>query len=162
MTRCCFYLLLLALRSDAVWSAENRASAKDLSIVCHVQLVLGTNQEKASEAKYRAIGPKLSGQLSSVFQWKNYWEVNHQMVMVQNGKADRVRLSKDCEVEIKVIPATAAATNAVREIRLFRKGALICKSKREIGSMKMSILGGDSKDGNSWFVVVRRDEPQYQ
>jgi hypothetical protein len=161
----CFYLfsLALTLSAGAVWSAEDKSPAKDLSATYYVQLVLGTNQDKPPDAKYKAVGPTLSKQLSGVFQWKSYWEANRKDVGVKSGKASRVRLSKDCEVEIEFITSsTSATTTTNREIRLFRKGTLVCKSKREIGSKKMSILGGDATDGSSWFVVVRRDEPQYQ
>ena len=156
----CFETLLLALilGTSAVWPAKAQSPAAETPVTYHVQLVLGTNQEKPPQANYKAIGPKLSQQLSGVFHWKTYWEANRQDIVVKNGKKGKVRLSKDFEVEIELFSPAPPAT--VREIRLFKKGVLACKSKREIGSKKMAILGSDSKDGNSWFVVVRRDQPQ--
>jgi hypothetical protein len=156
----CFDLFLLALivGASAVGPAQAQSIAAETPVTYHVQLVLGTNQEKPPQANYKAIGPKLSQQLSSVFHWKTYWEANRQDLVIKNGKKGKVRLSKDFEVEIEFTSPVPPAT--VREIRLFKNGVLACKSKREIGSKKMAILGSDSKDGNSWFVVVRRDEPQ--
>lgn len=141
-----------------LWSTVTLALAEDThapSVKYYVQLVWGTNREKPEEANFKPVGPRLQKQLSQVFQWERYWEVNCRTVTVQKGKASRLRLSKDCEIEIDLISPT------VRETRIFGKGVLVTKSQRKIKSKGFSIHGGAIEVGGSWFVVIREDEPKY-
>jgi hypothetical protein len=142
--------LLLSLTLLAVHLA---ASAEDPAITFHVQLIRGTNLDEPQNASWKPIGPRLSKRLSPVFRWKGYWEVSRHIAKVQPGKTTRIRLSKEREVEIKLINQDKA------EVRLFLNGKLNRTSKQSVDT-KISVLGGDKEMDESWFVVVRRDKPQ--
>jgi len=120
----------------------------------YVQLVRGTDQEHGREAAWKPIGPKLANRLSPVFRWRNYWEVSCQSVSVENGKVSRCHLSDIREVEIALINPSEI------EIKLYLKDVLMEKS-RQLARTHMAIMGGDRTKDESWFVIVRREKPQY-
>ena len=62
------------------------------------------------------------------------------------------RLTPERTVEIKLLDPPNT------QIRLFHNGGLTRCSHQPI-RQHMTILGGDSKSGDPWFVVVRRDKP---
>ena len=119
----------------------------------YVQLVWGTNHQKPAEADFRPVGPKLKAELSRVFQWQQYWEAKYKEIDVKQGKATRIRLSPDCEVEIELILPDS------RETRIYGKGVLVTRSRCKLHRSSMAIHGGTTETGGSWFVVVREDKP---
>jgi hypothetical protein len=124
------------------------------SVHYYVQLVWGTNHQKPAAAEFRPVGPKLKAELGRIFQWQQYWEANYKELVVQSGKASRIRLSPECEVEIELVSPTD------RETRIFGKGILVTQCRRKIHCQNLSIHGGSTEAGGSWFVVVREDKPR--
>jgi len=148
MIRWCCLLL------SAAWSTQaGTMEAGGQPITYYVQLIRGTDQDRVQEASWKPIGPKLSNRLSPVFRWKYYWEVHRQVVPVEKARVHRYRLSDLRDVEIELV------NPAEIEIRLFLKSKLVQKS-RQLLSTHMGIMGGDRTKHESWFVVVRRDQPQ--
>jgi hypothetical protein len=129
------------------------ASAEKDSTTLYVQLVLATNEERPRAADWKPIGPKLSKRISPVFRWKNYWEVARHTVAAEKGKATRVRLSDERELEIEPME------DGRLETRLHRGGKLVRKATH-LSHQKMIIMGGDANGNDAWFVVVRREMPQ--
>ena len=129
------------------------AGADHAPVKYYVQLIWGTNGEKPPECPFRAVGPRLEKKLSRVFQWKHYWEVNCQEVTVSKGKLGKLRLSDKCQVEIEFV------SDQLREVRLYGKGKHVESSRRPIDRKGMSIHGGGTQVGDSWFVVIREDKP---
>ena len=121
-------------------------------ITFHVQLIHGTDVNRAENPRWRAIGPKLSRNLGSVFRWTNYWEVKRESVTLAKGGVAKLQLTPDRVVEIKLLDPPKT------QIRLYYKGELTRCSHQPIRE-HMTILGGDSTSGDPWFVVVRRDKP---
>lgn len=119
----------------------------------YIQLIWGTNHQKPATADFRPVGPKLKTELSRIFQWQQYWETKYQEMTVSSGKPSHVRLSPECEVEIELI------SPEMRETRIYGKGILVTRSRRKIHCRNMTIHGGTTEAGGSWFVVVREDKP---
>jgi hypothetical protein len=92
-----------------------------------------------------------------VFRWKSYWEMKCLEVVVKTNEVKRVQLSQKRELEVE------PRSEGKMELRLFRERTLARKSSHKIHDKMMAILGGDEgKDKDAWFVVVRREPPQYQ
>ena len=146
-------VLTLCLVAIILFAPNFATSAAEDSILYYVQLIRGTDSNVPEDSKWQPIGERLSQKLQSVFRWKNYWEVSRQQVTVKKGKASRTRLTKEREIEIEFVAAETT------EIRLIRNGVLTRKT-RGSKETRLRILGGDKDGEESWFVVVRRDEPQ--
>jgi hypothetical protein len=118
----------------------------------YVQVIRGTDQDKPPGAGYREIGPKLSAKLSPVFRWKHYWETERKKVLVDPAKVTRVTLAHQRTLEIERLKSGDI------EVRLFRRSGLVTKA-RQSANGRMAILGGEDSSKDSFFVVVRSDEP---
>jgi hypothetical protein len=144
------FLLLLAISGNQT----EAIGVEGQPVTYYVQLIRGTGQEHRQEATWKPVGPKLANRLSPIFRWKNYWEVTCQAISVEKGKVSRCHLSDVRDVEIALINPLEI------EIKLYLKGAVIEKS-RQLVRTHMAIMGGDRTKDESWFVVVRREKPQY-
>src|SRR5213083_2050448 len=69
----------------------------------YVQLIRGSDADKPENPTWAPVGPKLAKNLGAVFRWKNYWEVKRQTVTVSGEKAARVHLTREREVELKLL-----------------------------------------------------------
>ena len=118
----------------------------------YVQVIRGTDQDKPAGASYRAIGPKLSAKLSPVFRWKHYWETERKKVLVNPAKVTKVTLANQRTLEIERLKSGDL------EVRLFRRSGLVTKARQSAKS-RMTILGGEDSAKESFFIVVRSDEP---
>ena len=121
-------------------------------VTFHIQLIRGADSDKPDDPSWKVIGPKLNKNLRTVFRWTNYWEVKRESATLAKGKVAKLRLTPERTVEIRLL----APPNT--QIRLFHNGGLTRCSHQPI-RQHMTILGGDSKSGDPWFVVVRRDKP---
>jgi hypothetical protein len=147
LTRRFPWLLFLAL---TVFSAVRAADVQKATF--YVQLIRGSDADKPENPTWAPVGPKLDKNLRAVFRWKNYWEVKRETITVSSAKAARLHLTREREVELKLLDPPNV------RIRLFNNGEMTRCSHQPIGE-HMSILGGESKTGECWFVVVRRDNP---
>ena len=128
-----------------------QAGAADSSQL-YVQVIRGSDQDRPSGTNYRAVGPKLSAKLSPVFRWKHYWETERQKVQLNSAKTTKVALANHRSLEIERLKSGEL------EVRLFRRSGLVTKT-RQASNERMAILGGEEEGKESFFVVVRPDEP---
>ena len=119
----------------------------------YVQVIWGTDQQKPAGANFREIGPKLSAKLSPVFRWKHYWETERKKVQVDPAKVTKVLLGHQRTLEIEHLKSGDT------EVRLTRRSGLVTKA-RQTSKGRMTILGGEDSSKDSFFVVVRPDEPK--
>jgi hypothetical protein len=141
---------LLAWTLAAVlWTTT--AYAKDEGVTYYIQTIVGTNRAEKGDG-WKKVGPQLQRELSPVFQWKHYWQVNSQQIEASKGKVSRVQLTKMRELEVAIRPDDQL------EIRLYRDGKVVRKLK-DVVSHRHLVMGGDSNKDEAWFVVVRRDKP---
>lgn len=141
-------LLMLCFLATLVPAADTKPT------VLYVQVIRGTDQNKPAGKNYREIGPKLSAKLSPVFKWKHYWETDLKKVDFDPTKVTKLGLSGQRTLEIEKIKSGEL------EVRLFRRSGLVTKT-RQARSGKMAILGGEESNKESFFVVVRSDEPRH-
>jgi hypothetical protein len=120
----------------------------------YVQLIKATNKSDPPKKGAKPIGAKLGEQLSPL-RWKYYWEVERRDASVPSDRSKRVDLPGERAIE--VMPAV----NGKVEVRLYRGKNLSRKSCHKVNDRMMAIFGGDEGE-RAWFVVVRRQEPQYE
>lgn len=119
----------------------------------YVQVISGTDKDRPPGTTHQAIGPKLSKKLSPVFRWKHYWETERKKVQLDPAKVTKVGLSHQRSLEIERLKSGET------EVRLFRRSGLVTKN-RQPSKDRMIILGGEDPSRDSFFVVVRPDEPK--
>ena len=123
----------------------------------YVQLIKATNNGEPPKKGAKAIGPNLGDKLSPVFCWKYYWETERHETVIDNEELKRLQLSANRSVELAPKP------NGKIEVRLYRGKEFTRKSCHRVHDQMMAILGFDDDKGKeAWFVVVRREEPQYE
>jgi hypothetical protein len=142
-------LVLLLLIGSARLSATGN---QDQAVTFYVQLIRGTDAETPPSPEARLVGPKLDQRLR-VFKWRNYWETGHRTVVLKPGGKDRQRLTPQREVEI------ALTSPRTMIISLYNEGKL-SRRRQQAADTAFYIAGGDHDNTQSWFVVVRRDNPE--
>jgi hypothetical protein len=127
------------------------SAVPEQSKTVYVQLILGTDQP-CGQITCREIGPKLSKKLSPVFRWKHFWELDRRKVTLQSRQTNRIDLPHDRKLEIIFTRANET------EVRLTRRNGLVTKTGYKLDN-PMVVLGGENDSRESFFVVVRTDEP---
>jgi hypothetical protein len=141
------FLLLVCVLTASAYAADTTART-----TYYVQVIWGTDQPKPSGTDYREIGPKLGAKLSPVFRWKHYWETERRKVQLEPAKVTRLPLAQQRSVEIERLKSGDI------EVRLYRRSGLVTKTRQSCND-RMAILGGEDSQRDSFFVVVRPDEP---
>lgn len=143
-------VLLFAL---TLTSLVTRAGPKTELVTYYVQLIRGTDQDHLADPKGKRIHPQLAGAFHSVFKWKSYWEISSRHVDLEAGRATRVRLNPEREVQIDLTDPSRRAVTAFLNGKAVQR--TVCPR-----SEARTLIGGD-RDGNSaWFIVVSRDAPE--
>jgi hypothetical protein len=122
------------------------------SVTHYVQLVRGSNDANPPADGAKPIGPKLSKALSSVFQWKYYWEIELQEVAARPGHKTQVHLKHRRGVEIDL------STPGKRKVTALQDDKPITSVTQPTGET-WTLIGGDRDPKSVWFIVVRRDKP---
>lgn len=146
LLRCSFVLGL-------VMAANLVAEGNGTEIKLNAQLIWATNDPKPKDGKCHEVEAVLREKLGRIFKWKNYFEVKEESFGVKPGEAKRVRMSKVCELELRVVD------DFTLEVKLFGEGKLTKTVRQSIQALRqgeLSVLAGDSKDrfGDAWFVVL--------
>ena len=118
----------------------------------YVQLIRGTDDNKAPEPNSKPLSPQQTGSFRSVFKWKTYWQISLQQVEVAAGHSTRVRLNPDREVEIDLTRAEQ------RSVRAFHRGKLVQCASCPRGEAR-TLIGGDRDTNSAWFIVIDRKPP---
>jgi hypothetical protein len=134
-------------------AATIHCSAAEPGLIFYLQLVRGNDQSDPPTESAKPIGPLLSEKLSSVFKWKDYWELKRERILVKQGATIRKRLSPEHEVEVEL-----PSPDTLR-IRIFLNGRLT-RTRTQPVREAFCIAGGNEGPDQSWFIIVRRDEPQ--
>jgi hypothetical protein len=139
-------LLLVCVLSTLLSAAA--AETKTL----YVQVILGSDQDKPANSNYKEVGPKLSAKLSRLFRWKHYWETDRKKIEFNPAKPTKLPLGSQRTLELERLKTGEL------EVRLLRRSGLVTKA-RQPSKGGMAILGGEESSKDSFFVVVRSDEP---
>src|SRR6266403_5457622 len=115
-----------------------------------VTLVWGTNDPKSPDPKHKAIGAALARKLSkSPFRWKNYFEVNRQMVVILPEKEKAgIKMSDNCALDIKNLGDSRIET------KLYGKSKLLEIRKDPLPKDWPLILAGNAENDTAWLVVI--------
>jgi hypothetical protein len=122
-------------------------------VTLYIQLVCGTDAEVPPAPQAKLVGPKLDQRLRNVFRWKNYWEITHEAVTLRMGSKVRRRVTDQREIEV------AWPSDRLVQVSLYTDGKLTRKRDQSIDAA-FYIAGGDSTGSESWFIVLRRDNPE--
>ena len=141
----------LAVIVFSVACALALGASAEPSKTLYVQFIRGTDRECATST-CREVGPKLSARLSPVFRWKHYWEVDRKRLLIPAKKPTRIELPGDRKLQIQLTGPKEV------EVRLYRRTGLVTKTRHALNG-QMFILGGEEDSRESFFVVVRADEP---
>jgi hypothetical protein len=139
-------LLLMILAAT-----PSRVGAGNGSETFYVQLIRGTDNDTPPEPGAQPAGPALSRHLQ-MFKWKYYWEVERRTVVLNVGGKSRQRIMPRRELEI-VLSAPGEMI-----VSIYADGKLTRRRTQAIETA-FYIAGGDSDPSQSWFIVVRRDNP---
>ena len=146
-----FSLLLLVLIASLgmpVWSGQ----AEPVGVTFYLQLIRGVDDAAAPTPAAQPIGPKLGDRLHSVFKWKHYWEIKRDTITVQEGAKAFKRITADRSVEVTLVNPGQLS------LSVYKAGKLTRTITQSTGA-QFFIVGGDTPEEQSWFVVLRRDKP---
>jgi hypothetical protein len=136
-----------------LWGASLAAgAAQDQEITFYVQLLRGTDAEVPPAPEAHRVGPELAHRLH-VFKWQNYWEIARRTVVLKPGAKNRLRLTPEREIEI------ALASPQEMTVSIYTRGQL-SRRRQQAADTAFYIAGGDHDTTESWFIVVRRDDPE--
>ncbi|MHB8521451.1 MAG: hypothetical protein ACYDH9_11940 [Limisphaerales bacterium] len=123
------------------------APAADLNL--KVELIWGTDGDKPNDPQLHDLTPKLEEKLRRVFKWKHYWEVgSSHSVPIPVQVTRKVLMSHKCELEIKNLG------DSTIEVKLYGEGKFVKKIRQPMKAGECSVLAGDDKNDNAWFVVL--------
>jgi hypothetical protein len=122
------------------------AMAEELKI--EATLVWATNDEKSSDPKLKPVDPKFAEELRKIFAWKNYFEVSRTNGMVPNRGTKAFKVSDKCLIEITELEGPKV------EVKLIGEGKPVNKTTKALKRGDYFTLGGDSKNGSAWFVII--------
>ena len=119
----------------------------------YVQLIRGTDEDKAPEPNSKLLSPQETGSFRSVFKWKSYWQMSLQRLEVAEGRRTKIRLNPEREVEIDLTQPEH------RSVRAFHNGKLMQCALCPRGEAR-TLIGGDRDSNSAWFIVISRKAPQ--
>jgi hypothetical protein len=148
-------VILLCLSLLLASILTNHSAARQPGVKFYLQLVLASDGSSSRPHDAKPVGPKLSEKLSSVFKWKNYWELRRDSMVVRQGEKVRKSMSPEHAVELELLDPEKVG------IRIFLNGELARTRTQPVKNAFCVTGGRHIKDQSlSWFVVVRTDEPQ--
>lgn len=137
-------LAVALLGPQNLWGAEPPLKFEAL-------LIWGTNDAKSPSSDHKPVEPDILNKLKKLpFKWINFFEVNRKTAEVAAGASTKLSLSKDCEVEVKLLPQSTV------EVVLVGKGARVLKRTQALPKGETLVLGGDAPNATAWLVVIRR------
>lgn len=144
MTKLFVALMAVALCTQSFGAGTNKT--------VYIQFIRGTDRG-CTGGTCREVGPKLAKKLSPVFRWKHYWEIDRKKLVINLKKPTKIELPGDRKLELRL-----TGTDDV-EALLYRRTGLVTKGAHHSLNTRMFILGGEEDSRESFFVVVRSDEP---
>ncbi|MGP8236145.1 MAG: hypothetical protein ACLQVW_12125 [Limisphaerales bacterium] len=141
-------LVLLLIGSAGLTASGTQGQA----VTFYVQLIRGTDAITPPSPEARLVGPALDQRLR-VFKWRNYWETIRRTIVLKPGSKSRQRLTPQREVEIALTSPQDMTVSIYKEGKLSRR-------RKQAANTAFFIAGGDRDNTESWFIVVRRDNPE--
>jgi hypothetical protein len=130
---------LCLLSASSAWSAD---------VPLEARLIWGTNEEKPTNPDLKVVEPQVKEKLSSIFKWKNYFEVHRERFAAKLNETAKVRMSKKCRLEV------VGLEQSWIEVKLFGEEKLVVKKRQALKAGELLVLAGDAVDNTAWFVVI--------
>ena len=130
--------------------ACSRVQAEDLKI--EAKLIWGTDDEKSTNTNHKVVDEALAKELRKIFKWKHYFVINQQNGIVPSRGTKQFQMSKQCTIEITELEGPKV------EVKLIGEGKLVNKTTKALSRGEFFTLGGESKNGCAWFVVVTQQQ----
>lgn len=141
-------ILRLSVAAIAFTVAVTASTAAERKM--EARLVWGTNADKSPEASHKKLDGDLAKKLGEMpLKWKNFFEVNRQPFTINAEKYTSVVLSKKCTIEVK----DKGGNNVT--VKLYGEGKQVNRVDKPLPKGEVLTIGGDAKDNNAWFVIVR-------
>ena len=137
-------VLITSLALSSVLQAE------DLKI--EAKLIWGTDDPKSTDPSHKPVDEALAKELRKIFKWKNYFLINTQNGIVPNRGSKQFQMSKQCTIEITELEGPKV------EVKLIGEGKPVNKTTKALSRGEFFTLGGESKNGCAWFVVVSQQQ----
>ena len=131
-------------------SAYSPVHAEELKI--EAKLIWGTDDEKSTNANHKVVDEALAKELRKIFKWKHYFVINQQNGIVPSRGTKQFQMSKQCTIEITELEGPKV------EVKLIGEGKLVNKTTKALSRGEFFTLGGESKNGCAWFVVVTQQQ----
>ena len=160
-------MMITAYRFVSVWIVlSSMLCLSNLKAECaseplnyKVQLIWGTDEAKpTNNDKVKDLDPKLLGKLTKlkIFKWKNYFEIDQQVVTIKEKASTITSMSHKCVIEIKHLQ------DQLIEIKLYGEGKLVQTVKQNLPPNEYLIIAGDSKEkyNDAWLVAVSVKNPE--
>ena len=116
-----------------------------------VQLVWGTNDPGSPNADHKPLDSVTAKKLR-IFKWKNYFTVNREIVSLPHRVPRKLRLSDQCEIELKNLG------NQRYEVDIWGEGKHVKKIKEKVTKEDLLTIAGDDKNDCAWFILVKEVE----
>lgn len=114
------------------------------------RLVWGTNADKSPDASHKKLDGELAKKLREMpLKWENFFEVNRQPFTINTTNYTKIVLSKKCTIEVKDKGANTVT------VKLYGEGKQVNRVDKPLPKGEVLTIGGDAKDNNAWFVIVR-------
>lgn len=124
-----------------------QASAEEMKL--EVQLIWGTNDSKSPDSNHKPLDPALVKKLK-MFKWKNYFVVSRHQVTVPNREAKTVKLSPQCQIEIKELEGPRV------EVNVYGEGKHVKKITEGLTRQGLLTIAGDATNDCAWFIMIRQ------
>ena len=105
-----------------------------------------------NDRKLKDVEPQTRQKLASVFKWRDYYEVDRQIVKVPLSSKKRVRMSDKCEIEVENLGEPNI------EVKLYGEGRMVVRKKQALPPGESLVLAGEDKNATAWFVVITPGE----
>ncbi|MDB6067554.1 MAG: hypothetical protein JWR26_3762 [Pedosphaera sp.] len=122
------------------------------------QLIWGTNDPQSPDPKHKPIDAVMAKKLDkSPYKWKNYFEVNRQVVEIAPGETKKnIKMSDRCTVDIKNLGDDHGRV----EVTLHGDGKVVSRHVEPLPDNWPLILAGDAKNDTAWLVSIKKLEPK--
>jgi hypothetical protein len=144
-TRRLFRLGFTALIFSATLAAAVAGERK-----MEARLIWGTNDEKSPDPSHKPLDGEIARKLRDMpLKWKNFFEVNRKVFVINDQSYTNVPMSKKCSIEVK----DKGGNNVT--VKLYGQGKPVNRVDKPLPKGELLAIGGDDKNNSAWFITVR-------
>lgn len=128
-------------------AAGTKSLAADADLKLEAQLVIGTNDAKPADSKYKPVDADVAKKLKSLpLKWSNYFVVSSKKFSVPKGEEKQEKLG-DCDVKVKNLGQSQVV------ITISGKKGTIGTTTGELSKAQLFVTGANE---TNLFVVLKQ------